>query len=434
MFNKLLLLFKKSIWLYPALISLLSFLGALLVVYLDTSFFIDLTSFLPSILFTSVDLSKTILTVIAGALITMTTFTFSTTMVVLTTYSSQFSPRTVENFLSDETTMKTLGIFTGGFVYSITTLLFMRIALGEQLVISATLAILYSLVCLAYFILYITHVGSFIQTNNLIERLYISALKRIEDYKELIKDKDIVEREIKETEDLMIRITSKSNGYIQLIDHNKISEIASEINCLLIFEEGIGSFVSDSTVIFTLHLNENTEYKEEYTEKLLNTVTIGMGKSEIQDFSFAIQKIVEIALRAISPGVNDPNTANHCLKIIGILLGKVAELEDGYVIFKKSDDKNGKAIFRTISFEKEIYYTLYQIVHYGKSDISVMLSMLQGLLFTIEKAGKENQKAVLSFIDYTWDKLETGLLNGYDNILLEKARNKIISHTQNSHN
>ena len=63
-----------------------------------------------------------------------------------------------------------------------------------------------------------------------------------------------------------------------------------------------------------------------------------------------------------------------------------------------------------------------------------MLSMLQGLLFTIEKAGKENQKAVLSFIDYTWDKLETGLLKGYDNILLEKARNKIISHTQNSHN
>jgi uncharacterized membrane protein len=432
MFNKLLLIFKKSIWLYPAMISLISFFGALFVVYLDSGIYINLTEFLPSILFTSVDLSKTILTVIAGALITMTTFTFSTTMVVLTTYSSQFSPRTVENFLSDETTMKTLGIFTGGFVYSITALLFMRITLGEQLVVSATLAIIYSLVCLAYFILYITHVGSFIQTNNLIERLYVSALKRIEEYKDLIEDKDIVEREIKETEDLIIRITSRDNGYIQLIDHGKISEIASEINCLLVFEERIGSFVSDSTVIFTLHLNENTEYKQDYTEKLLETLTIGMGKSEIQDFSFAIQKIVEIALRAISPGVNDPNTANHCLKIIGILLGKIAELKDGYIIFKENDNKEGKAIFRTISFEKEIYYTLYQIVHYGKSDISVMLSMLQGLLFSIEKSRIENQKAIVSFVDYTWNKLDSGLKEGYDNILLEKARNKIIAHVQNS--
>lgn len=430
MVNKVLLVLRKSIWLYPALISMISFLVALIVVYLDSGSFLTLDQYLPSILFTSVELSKTILTVIAGALVTMTTFTFSTTMVVLTTYSSQFSPRTVENFLSDETTMKTLGIFTGGFVYSITTLLFMRIALSEQLVISATLAILYSLICLAYFILYINHVGSFIQTNNLINRLYNSATKRIEDYKELIKDRTIIERKIENKEDLVFRITSSKNGYIQLLDHNKIAEIADEINALIIFEERIGSFVSDSTILFSIHLKEKTKFQKENVNKLLETVTIGYEKSEIQDFSFAIQKIVEIALRAISPGINDPNTANHCLKIIGVLLGKIAELDDGYIIFKKSEDNEGQAIFRTISFENEIYYTLYQIVNYGKSDISVMLSMLQGLLFTMEKAKDKNKKAITSFIDYTWTKLEPNLQEGYDSILLEKARNEILLYNQ----
>lgn len=192
MIKRLVLKFRKSIWIYPAIISTLSFFAAIGMGFLDSGVFIKLYEFAPSILLTSVDLSKNILGVIAGSLITMTTFTFSTTMVVLTTYSSQFSPRTVENFLSDDKTMKALGVFMGGFVYSIMTLLFMRRSLGEQLVVSSSLAILYAIVCLIEFIRYIQHVGSYIQTTNLINRLYDEANKTIEDYKDLISQANIV--------------------------------------------------------------------------------------------------------------------------------------------------------------------------------------------------------------------------------------------------
>ena len=183
MIKRLVLKFRKSIWIYPAIISTLSFFAAIGMGFLDSGVFIKLYEFAPSILLTSVDLSKNILGVIAGSLITMTTFTFSTTMIVLTTYSSQYSPRTMENFLSDDRTMKSLGVFMGGFLYSIMTLLFMRRSLGEQLVIASSLAILYAIVCLVEFIRYIQHFASYIQTTNLISRLKDEAEKTIEDYK-----------------------------------------------------------------------------------------------------------------------------------------------------------------------------------------------------------------------------------------------------------
>lgn len=170
---------KESLWLTPAVISLLSFALALVVGIFDSEIYISLSDHLPPIMLTSVELSRTILGVIAGALITMTVFTFSTTMVVLTTYSSQFSPRVVKNFLMDENTMKTLGIFMGGFIYSIMTLAYMRNGVGSNTVIAAMIGILYILFCLIHFLKYINHVSSYIQMNNLIGRLLKRPWKRL---------------------------------------------------------------------------------------------------------------------------------------------------------------------------------------------------------------------------------------------------------------
>lgn len=76
---------------------------------------IPLIHVLPGFLLTGTALAQSILSTLAGAWLTVTTFTFSTTMVVLTTYSSSYSPRIVENFLQQKTTMRVLGTFIGGF-------------------------------------------------------------------------------------------------------------------------------------------------------------------------------------------------------------------------------------------------------------------------------------------------------------------------------
>jgi uncharacterized membrane protein len=417
---------KHSIWVTPAVISLISLLFAITIGLLDSSPGIELDNYIPDIFLTSVDLSKTILSVIASALIGMTTFTFSITMVVLTTYSSQFSPRVVENFLSDDETMKTLGIFMGGFLYSIMALSFMRNNLGDRLVISAIIGTIFAVYCLVNFLKYINHVGSFIQTNNLIQRLQDEAVKEIGDYREFIQQGENVSRVEAECTDCIIRVKSETSGYIQFIDRKKIISIGKDIQGLIVVESVAGEFVTDDTEIFTLYFKDE-EDMDKKVAKLRGCITFGNTQIDLQNFNFSIQKLVEIALRAISPGINDPNTANHCLKIAGVLIGMVADIANGYLVIEDEEKSSQSVAFKLIDFHNILYFTFYQIVHYGKEDISVMLSLVNALGYIREKASPENREAVLQFLDYLWSKMAPELKTGYDNEILERERYKILN-------
>ena len=424
MLEKLMYKIKSSIWITPAVISTVSFMLAIAVGLLDSSYGIELSNYIPDIFLTSVGLSKTILSVIASALIGMTTFTFSITMVVLTTYSSQFSPRVVKNFLSDDETMKTLGIFMGGFLYSIMALSFMRNSLEDKLVVSAIIGTIFAIFCLVNFLKYINHVGSFIQTNNLIQRIYDDAVKEIGEYRDFMQlGKNVSQIEAKCT-DCIIRVKSKTCGYIQFIDHEKIISIAKDINGLIVIEKATGEFVTDDTVIFKLYFKDEEAMKKKIT-KLQACITTGNTQTDLQNFNFSIQKIVEIALRAISPGINDPNTANHCLKIIGVLIGMIADIANGYLLIEDEENGGQSVAFELIDFNDIVYFTFYQIAHYGKEDISVMLSLVNALGYINEKASPENREVVLQFLDYLWDKMAPELKTGYDNEILKQARYKI---------
>ena len=421
MIKRLILKLRKSIWIYPAIISTVSFFAAIGIGLLDSGAFLKLYEVAPAIMLTSVDLSKNILSVIAGSLITMTTFTFSTTMVVLITYSSQFSPRTVENFLSDDKTMKALGVFMGGFVYSIITLLFMRRSLGEQLVISSSLAIIYAIVCLIEFIRYIQHVGSYILTTNLINRLYDEAEKTIEEYKELISEADVVKDLGWIEKGLRIKYQSKKTGYIQLISYNELKRVAKDIDGAIILGCEHGDFVQMGNDLFTVIFNDESKIEQERIDDIADTFTIGNQKSELQDFNFSIQKISEIALRAISPGINDPNTAIHCIKIIGVLLNKLNHFEKGYIAMK-NNEQGGVLLFSSINLSKELHTSFHQLVHYGKTDISVMLSILEALKYTALNANDVSKKDVSMYFEYVWSNLDINNILKYDMNILVDAR------------
>ncbi|MZQ98115.1 MAG: DUF2254 domain-containing protein [Acidaminobacter sp.] len=447
MLKKLKLMIRKRVWFYPALISGLSFILAFGVGWFDLSQVLSSGDGFPTLFLTSVDLAKTILSVIAGSLMTMTTFTFSTTMVVLTTYASQFSPRTVENFLSDDDTMKVLGVFMGGFVYAIITLMFMRNSLGDHLVVSATIGIAFALVCLVQFMVYIQHVGSYIQTHNLIQRIFDEAEENIEAYHGLQKRCERLERLETGDQAFVVRLKSRRYGYIQRIEHEKLAALARSLGCRVVVEKINGQFVTDETPLVVLYFDREMTAEAGEMEKALDYIAIGSEKLEYQNFNFSIQKIVEIALRAISPGINDPNTARHCLKMLGVLVSRLASLEGGYFVYsvgasstektQEPEERNesggrsgseeagvpkGDAVFEAVDFKQELYAGFYQIVHYGRSDVSVMLSLLKALRFVMEKASMENRRAVLSFLEVLWSKLDPALLEGYDRDLLEKER------------
>jgi uncharacterized membrane protein len=325
--------------------------------------------------------------------------------------------------------MKALGVFLGGFVYAMTTLLFMRSSLNEQHILSATIGIVFSIVCLFHFILYIHHVGSYIQTNNLIQRLFQSAIERINDYRNLTKNAKFIKKLDLVDYPYVHRVRCTSNGYIQFINHDRLSKIANNNELVIVTEKIIGQFISDQTSVIGVYTRNDDEVDEKLHQSLLSCITIGYEKTELQDFNFAIQKMVEIGLRAISPGINDPNTANHCLKMIGVLLGMLSDLDSGYFILNQDQENEYKAIFEAISFKEEIYFAFYQLVHYGSSDISVILSLLQAIEFAMEKATLNNKKQLIDFLDYIWEKIDPALLRGYDGEEIEKMKKNILSLT-----
>ena len=413
---------NNKIWLYILRYIFIAIILSVFAILVDTKT-INILSYIPSIFLTSIGLAKIILSTLAGALLTITTFTFSTIMVVLTMYSSDFSPRVVNNFLNDKISMKVLGIFVGGFLYCISTLFFMKEIFSNYLVISASIAVGYSILSVIYFIIFIYAVASSIQATKLIGRLYDESYTIIERSLEYRKDQIGLDNYDIGSYIKHLDIKSDRNGYLELISFHEILQILQDFDSKIIIAPRIGEFVYKNQIIATLYYNKE-ELEEEIENKILKEFSIENGRIAYNDYSFSIQKIVDIALRALSPGINDPNTAIHCIKIIAVLLSKLGEIQGKYTVIKEESSK-GLVIYEDFNFKEDIYSSFYQIVSYAKNDISVVEALfdaLNGISFSVEGI---NLNIVREFGDYVYTSSIENFTHKYDIDLLEKKKSRI---------
>ncbi len=410
---------RKGIWIVPALYSVGSLALAIFTVSLDTYWIHKLEPFLPVIMLTSIDLAQTVLSAIASSLLTMTTFTFSTVMVVLTTYSSQFSPRTLQNFVKDKTTMRGLGIFLGGFIYSIISLLFMRQSLEEHLVSSAFIGVLYAIVCLAFFAYFIHHIATSIQISRLIEGLEEEALNVIEYYHTIQEDQIVKPYKTnphpseKESE-----FPAHKSGFIQYIDFHAIVNSAAKSNVLINFEKSVGDFVKKGEVLFHIHGEDDGE--EDYRSNIF----IGRDRMGEYDLAYSLQKIVEVALRAISPGINDPNSARDSIKYLGLILSETNSLQDGIVTLH-DENRHPRVLVTLFSFNQILYHSYYQIVHYGRGDISVILSIMDSLIMIYREVPEERKRIVYDFHNYVLHGMDMDQMQEWDLYYLNEKIEKL---------
>ena len=393
---------NNKIWIYLIKHLIFSMLFAIFVILVDTGI-IPVIDFIPDVFKTATDLSRSILATLAGALLTITTFTFSTIMVVLTTYSSNFSPRVVENFLTDKVSMKVLGIFVGGFFYCITTLLFMRNILPDSLVISATIGVVYSILCIIYFIKFVYTVSASIQASKLINKLYSQSYDMIDKAMDYRKKFSRIDSFDVDQYPLYFDVHAASSGYLELINFDGIMELIRDVECKIIVKPYIGDFVSKNMHLFSVYYKEQSQLPENFDKKLYNHLSLTGQRMTLSDYKFTIQKIVEIALRAISPGINDPNTAIHCIRILGVILGRIGESEGKYSSIQFEDCK-GRLIYEDFNFEKDLYDTFYQIIHYGKSDLSIVLALFEGLKIIMHNCSEQSLRGTKKFAEYIFDR------------------------------
>lgn len=375
---------RDSFWFIPAVYGAASILLVILITITDGWLVASYKDDLPKILLTSNKVAVSLYAALVTGILTMTTISFSVIMVVLTTYSTQFSPRTLQDFMRSRTTQHVLGVYCLGFIFALIHLL---TAGKESSVIGPIIMVLVAIVNLAYFVYFIHHSSKWIQVNNLIAKIRMDGTGVITS---TYKEYDFLEYENWDEDDLgklesynKRTINAYDSGYIQKIDWNQLVKQASNQGCILHVHAQIGDFVTTGLPIMSVIETAECEDSHEFTKFLV----IGNERTDLKDVEFMLQKLVEIALRAISPAINDPHTAINCLNRIGALL---SEIGSNYNENRYYADKNKqlRVICEPKQFEDYLYKSFYQIRYYGKGDVSVLYAMID-VLYKIAVVSKQ---------------------------------------------
>lgn len=414
---------RKEIWFVPSLYALASIILTAIVISIDTVFADSVQNYLPKIFFTNVDLSTTILSSIATAILTMTTISFSTIMVVLTTYSSQFSPRTLQDFMTEKTTLRVLGVFVGSFIYTVLSLLFMKDWLDEQRVLASGVGVILAVVCVGYFVFFIHHVARSIQVSKLIERLMKEGLATVKKKKLLYKAEKILFEKMDSTSSASqekMELTPKATGYIQVVDSEGLAAKAKKHDFHIEFNKRIGDFVTESSVLAIVYFTKDRPEDVDLT----TFIEVGEERTPLQDGEFALQKMAEVALRAISPGINDPNTANNCIRYMSRLLIELGEVDSDAITYL-DENKEKRVTIPQRTFEQILYTGFYQIRIYGERDISVVLTTLECLLLIAEGSNQEIREKIKNMWGFLVDSIKEEYFEPLDIKMVEEKKKKL---------
>lgn len=407
---------RDSFWFIPAMYGISSLIMVVLISLTDNWIISSFKDSIPEILLTKKDVAISLYASLVTGILTMTTISFSVIMVVLTTYSTQFSPRTLQDFMRSRTTQHVLGVYCSGFLFALIHLL---TAGKETSLIGPIVMVIIAIINLAFFVYFIHHSARWIQVNNLIGKIRndgARVIKNSNKEQSFYTYEEWDESEIKTIQSNSKRtIPAYNSGYIQKIDWNELVKLAAEQSCILHVHSKIGDFVTEGLPIMSVYHTEECEDDCDFNQFLV----IGNERTDLQDIEFMLQKLVEIALRAISPAINDPHTAINCLNRIGALLSEVGSTynEDR---FYADEDNQLRAIHEPKRFEDYLYKSFYQIRHYGKEDVSILYGMLEVLYKIAVVSKKPIKQKVWDFHFYIMDVVEWDELSELDRQHLEE--------------
>lgn len=346
--------------------------------------------------------ARSLLSAVAGSMSTVAGTVFSITIVALQLASSQFGPRLLRNFMQDTGNQVVLGTFIGTFIYC---LLVLRTVRGEgdgysQFVpqISVTFGMLLALISVGVLIYFINHASTLIQASHVISEVskdLENATNRLFPEK-LGHGISTQQRRVGEilanfdAEACPIRATGK--GYIQAIDDEELMKIARKHKLLLRILHRPGKFVVQGSDLVMVLPGERVNQK--LTKQINDTFILGRERTEQQDIEFPINQLVEIALRAISPAVNDPFTAIRCIDRLSAGLSLLAE-RDFPSPYRYDEDNNLRIIVEPVTFAELTDVAFNPIRQYSSSDVVVRIRLLEAITTIASHTSNKKARAVL---------------------------------------
>jgi uncharacterized membrane protein len=328
--------------------------------------------------------ARSLLSAIAGSMVSVAATAFSITIVALQLASANFGPRLLRNFMQDTGNQLVLGTFIGTFIYC---LLVLRSVRGEDFdlfvpQLSVTVGILLAIASIGVLIFFIHHASTIIQASNVIENVSIDLHRAIDNlYPEEIghtpdKEERIVGEIPKNFATTAYPIRANKSGYLQVIDHEQLMKIACNYDLILRLNSRPGKFIIKDNYLVMLYPDKKGS--KEVIDEINKVFILGKDRTEQQDVEFPISQLVEIAMRGLSPGINDPFTAIRCIDRItaGLCHLVTRKFPSAY---RYDEEKNLRVIAETVTFTEIFDSAFNQIRIYGKADLTVNLKLLESI-------------------------------------------------------
>jgi uncharacterized membrane protein len=391
-------LFKSKFWIIPALTSL-GIMGLLpLLQILDLDFSTQFGRFF-AYQGTSADGARMLLAAIATAAMTVVGVLFSITVVVLQQVSTQYTPRVIENFIRSASTQLVLGFYIGNFGYC---LLLLRAIKGgdtdgqrELHQAGVTAAIILALICLALLIFYVHHIAKSIKSNHIFAGITKEACQAIRDVRRDLEahSKGAVPS-LQSSGTAETVILSDKSGYLQEIRWNRLKDILGSLNWRAEIQMIPGDYVHRQMPL--LHLFADQPLPEDLEVKIRKLFFIDLVRTHTQDIRFGVRQMVDVALRALSPGINDPSTAIEGINELGAVLlhyANVAPVDQEQSGTAEAWD--GQLRIRQPSYEEMVHEAFDQLALSGRPFRSVLVRIKDVLSHCHSQARYEIQKSVL---------------------------------------
>ncbi len=361
-----------------------------------------------------VENARLILGTIVGSIFSLMVFSFSMVMLVLNRASSTLSPRVIPGLITQKSHQIVLGVYLGTIIYSL--ILIINIQSIDDSFEIPTLGILISMIfaitCLGLFVYFIHSISRSIQVDNILQSIFKKSLQKI---RELHIPEGLFKMPVT---DGWHSVFAANSGYLKRIEKKSLVKICKENNISIRITENLGFFFVKGYPIAKV----SNEVSEDVHNDILNCFIFYIEEHVSDHYSFGFKQISEIAVKALSPGINDPGTAIKAIDMLSVLfIEKMHINEENYLI-----DNDGKLLvfFESPSLEQLLFTNLSPIREYGKHDVTIMLNLLESLknLIYADREKREFQN-VLS--KYTQDLINSSVKYIENDIDIEQINNYI---------
>jgi len=387
---------RSSLWVVPSLIVIGFMLLAFALIRVDETLSFDWLDKLSRLFGAGAEGSRGMLSAIATSMITVAGVTFSITIAALSQASSQYSPLILRNFMRDRPNQIVLGTFGGIFVYCLIVLRAIHSdGAGFVPTVAVTFALVHALIGIGLLLFFIHHIASVLQASSILDVVSRSTLHSIE----ALFPEDVGEE--LHADDAQLRaldgadwhpVYPSAAGYLQVVHADQLLRLATEANAVLRMDSGIGDFALEPVPVASVHFYDEPD--EAMLDVLPDLFVIGDYRTIEQDAAFGIRQIVDMAVKSLSPAINDPTTACSCLDHLGSLMVRLAPRQLSSPA--RSKDGTLRLIAKGPTFEDFARLAFEQVRQNAGRDTAVIYRLIQTIELTTGFARSAHRLNVLA--------------------------------------